>query len=171
MAGRHNLEREVLHRKVSQKKRGDREGQVPVCRLLCEVSGDCQAVLKTPLDREVRGRLITKLRGKGEVLYRALCGLWSWVSSTERFEQRVLLKMAEGDAVRAKSFLKLSHRSFMTRAGSPVWKTVWLMLCSLCMSKHWCSEMPVCHTEVLSLFGIELALTDRWICLIQVFYG
>ncbi len=120
MAGRHNLEREVPRRKVSQKKKGTREGQVPVCRLLCEVSGDCQAVLRTLLDREVRGRLITILRGKGEVLYIALCGLRSWVSSTERFEQRVLVKMAKGDAARAKSILKSSHRSLMTRAGSPV---------------------------------------------------
>lgn len=69
------LEREVPQRKVSQKKKGTREGQVPVCRLLCEVSGDCQAVLRTLLDREVRGRLITILRGKGEMLYIALCVL------------------------------------------------------------------------------------------------
>lgn len=96
MAGRHNLEREVPQRKVSQKKKGTSEGHVPVCRLLCEVSGDCQAVLRTLLDREVRGRLITILRGKGEVLYIALCGLCSWVSSTERFEQRALVKMAHG---------------------------------------------------------------------------
>lgn len=50
------------------------EGRVPECRLLCEVSGDCQAILKMMLDREVRGRLITILRGKGEMLYNALCG-------------------------------------------------------------------------------------------------
>lgn len=61
-----------------------RKVQVPVHGLLCEVSGDCQAVLRTLLDREVRGRLITIQRGKGEVLYIALCCLWSWVSSTER---------------------------------------------------------------------------------------
>ena len=84
MAGRHILEREVPQRKVSQKKKGTHEGQVPERRLLCEVSGDCQAVLRTLLDREVRGRLITILRGKGKVLYIALCGLRSWVSSTER---------------------------------------------------------------------------------------
>lgn len=90
------MEREVPQRKVSQKKKGTGEGHVPACRLLCEVSGDCQAVLRTLLDREVRGRLITILRGKGEVLYIALCGLRSWVSSTERFEQRVLVKMAHG---------------------------------------------------------------------------
>lgn len=91
-----------------------------MCRLLCEVSGDCQAVLRTLPDREVRGRLITILRGKGEMLYRALCGLWSWVSSTERFEQRVLVRMAKGDAARAKSVLKSAHRSLMTRAAGPV---------------------------------------------------
>lgn len=71
------MEREVPHREVSQKKKGTHEGQVPVCRLLCEVSGDCQAVLRTQLDREVRGRLITILRGKGEMLYMALCVLQS----------------------------------------------------------------------------------------------
>lgn len=84
MAGRHRLDAEVPQRKVSHMKR-THEVQVPVCRLLCEVSGDRQAVLRTLPDREVRGRLITRLRGKGEVLYIALCGLWSWVSSTERY--------------------------------------------------------------------------------------
>lgn len=116
MAGRHNLEREVPQRKVSQKKKRTHEGQVPVCRLLCEVSGDCQAVLRMLLDREVRGRLITILRGKGEMLYIAFCGPQSWVSSTERFQQKVLVKMAKGDAARAKSILKTPHRSFMTGA-------------------------------------------------------
>lgn len=82
MAGRHNLGREVLQRKVSQKKKGTHESQVPVSRLLCEVSCDCQAVLWMLLDREVRGRLITILRGQGEMLYIALCGLRSWVSRT-----------------------------------------------------------------------------------------
>lgn len=62
---------------VPQKKKGTHEGQVPVCRLLCEVSGDCQAVLRMQLDREVRSRLITILRGKGEMLYTALCVLKS----------------------------------------------------------------------------------------------
>ncbi|CAB1440525.1 unnamed protein product [Pleuronectes platessa] len=52
MAGRHRLEREVPRRKVSQRKRGSREGRVPVCRLLCEVSRDCQAAPRTLLDRE-----------------------------------------------------------------------------------------------------------------------
>lgn len=83
VAWRHRTDREILQSKVSQKRKGSWEGQVPVCRLLCKVSGDCQVVLRRLLDREVRGRLITILRGKGEVLYRALCGLWSWVSSTE----------------------------------------------------------------------------------------
>lgn len=127
MADRHN-KREVPQRKVSQKKKGTHEGQVPVCRLLCEVSGDCQAVLRTLLDREVRGRLITILRGKGEVLYIALCGLRSWVSSTERFEQRVLVKMAKGDAARAKSNQKSPHRSLMTGAASAVWNTFSVLL-------------------------------------------
>lgn len=112
--------KEVPQRKVSQKKKGTHEGQVPVCRLLCEVSGDCHAVLRTLLDREVRGRLITILRGKGEVLYIALCGLRSWVSCAERLEQRVLVKMANGDAARAKSTPKSSLKSLMTRAASPV---------------------------------------------------
>lgn len=76
MAGRCNLEREVQQRKVSQKKKGTHDGRVPVCKLLCQVSGDCQAVLRTLLDREVRGRLITRLRGNSEVLYIALCGPW-----------------------------------------------------------------------------------------------
>lgn len=111
MAGCHKLGREVLQRKVSQKKKGTHEGQVPMSRLLCEVSCDCQAVLWMLLDREVRGRLITILRGKGEMLYIALCGLWSWVSRTERCEQSVLVKMAKGDATRAKSILKSPHRS------------------------------------------------------------
>lgn len=105
---------------MSQKKKGTRGVQVPMCRLLCEVSGDCQAALRMPLDREVRGRLITILRGKGEMLYIALCGPWSWVSSTERCEQRVLAKMAKGDAARAKSVLKSPHRSLMTGAASSV---------------------------------------------------
>jgi len=69
-----------------------------VCGLLCEVSGDCQTGRRTLLDTEVRGRLITRLRGKGEMLYRALCGLWSWVSSTERFEQRVLVSLAQAES-------------------------------------------------------------------------
>lgn len=73
MARRNNLEREVPQREVSQKKKGTHEGQVPVRRLLCEVSGDCQAVPRTQLDREVRGRLITILRGKGGMLYIPLC--------------------------------------------------------------------------------------------------
>lgn len=90
MAGCHNLGREVPQRKVSQKKKRSREGQVPERRLLCEVSDDCQAVLKTLLDREVRGRLITILRGKDEMLYRALCGPWSWVSRSEMCEPKVL---------------------------------------------------------------------------------
>lgn len=120
MAGRHYLGRKVPQRKVSQKKKGTHEGQVPMCRLLCEVSSDCQAVLWMLLDREVRGRLITILRGKGEMLYIALCGLQSWVSSTQRCEQRVLVKMAKGKAARAKSILKSPHRSCMTGAGSPV---------------------------------------------------
>lgn len=100
------MEGEVPQRKVSQKKKGTQEVQVPVCRLLCEVSGDCQAVWRTLPDREVRGRLITKLRGKGEVLYVALCGLLSWVSSTWRFEQRLLVKMLKVDVAKAKSILK-----------------------------------------------------------------
>lgn len=83
VAWRHRTDREILQSKVSQKRKGSWEGQVPVCRLLCKVSGDCQVVLRRLLDRGVRGRLITILRGKGEVLYRALCGLWSWVSRTE----------------------------------------------------------------------------------------
>lgn len=74
MAGRH---REKCHRR--------RKVQVPVRRLLCEVSGDCLAVGRMLLDREVRGRLITILRGKAEVLYIAFCGPWSWVSSTEKY--------------------------------------------------------------------------------------
>lgn len=69
--------------KCHKRGKGAGGGQVPVCRLLGKVSGDCQVVLRRLLDREVRGRLITILRGKGEVLYSALCGLWSWVSSTE----------------------------------------------------------------------------------------
>lgn len=52
-----------------------RKGPMWVGFLLWEVSGDCQAVLWMLLDREVRGRLITILRGKGEMLYTALCGL------------------------------------------------------------------------------------------------
>lgn len=83
VAGRHRRDGEILQSKVSQKRKGSWEVQVPVCRLLCKVSGDCQVVLRRLLDREVRGRLITILRGKGEVLYSSLCGLWSWVSSTE----------------------------------------------------------------------------------------
>lgn len=90
MAGCHNLEREVPQRKVSQKKKRSREDKVSERRLLCEVSDDCQAVLKTLLDREVRGRLITMLRGKDKMLYRALCGPWSWVSSSEMCEPRML---------------------------------------------------------------------------------
>lgn len=74
---------EILQGKVSQKRKGSWEVQVPVCRLLCKVSGDCQVVLRRLLDREVRGRLITILRGKGELLYSALCGTWSWVSSLQ----------------------------------------------------------------------------------------
>lgn len=66
-----------------------------MCRLLCEVSADCQAVLRTLLDREVRGGLITILRGKGEMLYRVLCGLWSWVSSMERFQQKAAMKIGK----------------------------------------------------------------------------
>lgn len=58
--------------------------RAPVCGLLCEVSGDCQAVVGTLLDSEARGRLITMLRGKGEVLRAALCHLRSRVSSSER---------------------------------------------------------------------------------------
>lgn len=83
MAGRHRSGRETLQSKVSQKRKGSWEGQVAVCRLLCKVSGDCQVVPRRLLEREVRGRLITILRGKGQVLYSALCGPQSWVSSTE----------------------------------------------------------------------------------------
>lgn len=66
MAGCH---REKCHRR--------RKVQVPVGRLLCEVSGECLAVGRMLLDREVRGRLITILRGKAEVLYMPFvaCGL------------------------------------------------------------------------------------------------
>ncbi|KAM7417291.1 hypothetical protein PAMA_017110 [Pampus argenteus] len=56
MASRHNLGGEVPRRKVSQKKKGTHEGQVPVCRLLCEVSGDCQAVLWMLLDRKRKAK-------------------------------------------------------------------------------------------------------------------
>lgn len=80
--GGHRTDGETLQSKVSQKRKGSREVQVSVCRLLCKVSGDCQVVLRRLPDREVRGRLITILRGKGEVLYSALCGTRSWVSST-----------------------------------------------------------------------------------------
>lgn len=90
VAGCRPLEREVPLRKVSQKKKRTPECRVAERRLLCKVSDDCQAVWKTRLDREVRGRLITILRGKGEMLYIALCGLRSWVSCTEVLEVRVL---------------------------------------------------------------------------------
>lgn len=104
---------------MSQKKKGTREGQVPVCRLLCEVSDDCQAVLRTLLDREVRGRLITILRGEGEMLYIALCVLWSWVSSTERGVSKRCWEMAKGNIARAKSILKLPHGSPDDRSCEP----------------------------------------------------
>lgn len=75
------------------------------------MSGDCQAVLGMLLDREVRGRLITILRGEGEMLYIALCGLRSWVSSMGSCEQKLVAMMAKGKAAWAKSIQGSPHRS------------------------------------------------------------
>lgn len=111
--------REVPQRKVSQKKKGTHEGQVPMCGLLCEVSADCQAVLGMLPDREVRGGLITILRGNGEMLYIALCGLRSPVSSAERFQQKTLMTKAVSYAAGAKPIRRSPHRSLMTRAARP----------------------------------------------------
>ena len=60
-----------------------------MCRLLCvKCLVIARAVLGMLLDREVRGRLITALRGEGKMPYTALCGLQSWVSSAEREARR-----------------------------------------------------------------------------------
>lgn len=70
--------------KCDRRRKGSGGVQVPVCRLLGEVFAVCQAVLTMLADRQVRGGLITTLRGKVVALHAALCGVRSWVSSTDR---------------------------------------------------------------------------------------